>query len=133
MDDGEVKTSELVGAETAALGPGTQSASGATEQEPDAETDNRSDDSAGNSSDSSSAAGDAGENAGQAGDSEGISESSSSQLQESVSPEDFAAFADVVQIRLDGLMACGAVLVIALWVCIGILTVNEIVTSLRGR
>lgn len=123
MNDGEalrisaVEFSEEESGEGAA-GPG-EAESGA-----DTRAGDEGADSAGNSTTGGTSGGEPGESAEHGGDSEGTA------IYEGVTADEFEAYTDFVEVRLDALTAGSVVLTFALMMCVGVLAIDKFVGRL---
>lgn len=134
MNGEETKSAKLAGTSAGTLRDGEESEGPSSGNESNASGHSGSDDAAGSTSNSSSTTGDVSEGVRQSGSSEGVNEiSSSTQVFEGVTAQDFSEFSDLVVSKIDGLLACNVVILFALFICAGTLIINEIVVSMRGR
>lgn len=134
LSDEEVtEANQLKGAETSGITDGSGSTIVVIRQEHNAEAVNGGDDASRSSDTSSTTSGESAKSDGQIEHSEGVDETSSSATYEGVTATDFDDYSEAVLSRLDGLTASAVVILFALFVCVGILLVNEILVSLRGR
>lgn len=86
--------------------------------------DTRVSESAGGADSGGATTGESGEGSGQGGDSQGTT------TYEGVSADDFQAYSDLVEVRLDALTASTVVLTFALMMCAGIMAVDKFVGRL---
>lgn len=93
------------------------------------------DETAGSAVGGGASSGDSGKGSDQVGDTQGVNagESETVEVYEGVASDDFEEFEAWLEVRVDSLIASSTVILIAMFVCIGIMAVQQIADSLKGR